>query len=91
PSILISGIKNKLSEQKKEEIAEDFIKQITYSFGTKRNDQVEEAVKAYSESNAFQTVTTNAYNKGKEYWAESWGHYLTRRVYQEKFSLKREE
>ncbi|CAB5367136.1 unnamed protein product [Rhizophagus irregularis] len=32
---------------------------------------------------ALQTVTTNAYNAGKEFWAEVWGHYLSRRIYQE--------
>ncbi|RHZ45056.1 hypothetical protein Glove_186g8 [Diversispora epigaea] len=91
--------KNKLSEQKKEELAEDFIKQITYSFGTQRNEQAKVAAKAYinkldaydeieityhtkelfSESKEIQTVTTNAYDKGQQFWAESWGHYLARK------------
>ncbi|CAG8563385.1 22687_t:CDS:2, partial [Racocetra persica] len=100
----------KLSEQKKEEIAEHFIQEITYTFGTTRNDQVKEAAKAYINKldnfegietqsanlfdetikNAFKTVTTNVYSKGQEYWVEFWGHYLCRRVYQEKLALKKE-
>ncbi|RIB17753.1 hypothetical protein C2G38_2037458 [Gigaspora rosea] len=99
----------KLPENKKQEISESLIQQITYSFGAQRNSQLEEATKAYinklddyegienpythffddTSKNAFQTVTTNAYNKGKEYWAEFWGHYLSRRVYQEKLALRK--
>ncbi|CAG8679903.1 14512_t:CDS:1 [Racocetra fulgida] len=106
----LPNMSKKLSEQKKEEIAEHFIQEITYTFGTTRNDQVKEAAKAYINKldnfegietqsanlfddtikNAFQTVTTNVYSKGQEYWVEFWGHYLCRRVYQEKLALKKE-
>lgn len=39
-------------------------------------------------NNALQTIVTNAYNAGKPFWAENWGHYLSRRVYQEILAIK---
>ncbi|CAB4381967.1 unnamed protein product [Rhizophagus irregularis] len=101
-AVIFAGALPKLPDSKKEEIAKDFIAQITYSFGTKTNDQVEAAVREHINNldnlktievqganrpvkldTALQTVTTNAYNAGKEFWAEVWGHYLSRRIYQE--------
>ncbi|CAG8558583.1 10692_t:CDS:1 [Cetraspora pellucida] len=64
----------------------EYINLIDQYEGVESNYQEQQA-RTFKLRDALLTIVTNAYNEGERFWAETWGNFLTRLIYEEKLQI----